>query len=742
MMKNARTRNQFLGAAALALVMSTTVPSPAFASDETSAVGMSPATHTLSNATDLATPPSLQGVTNAAQLVAAIERGETQITLANDICLEHNLEINRDELVLNLNGHKLISLRPNLRVLDVKRGNVTLMGAGEIIAYGEGSVAIRVYGALTQDMPAYAKVTIGSEIALYAPTSYGIIISPNAINTAYGAEIVLKGQIIAHDGIYLNNFIKGGERAPIITIADNAKITADHETGTIIDAAGAGVWRIGKAVLTGATGIKVQTGDFRFENTKLTATGAPVSSANPTQIGAVFYFAPQYDGHEPASLALAGGRYASTQGYIFDGEPTQPESVSLRQLKIDRSMFSKIVVTGALDVFSPAFTNSDLSKSISIHSGQYNASVSEFLAPELDLSVDENGIYHVVRQSEEQLLAASRTQLAEALEQAAGLEQSDYTDESYQTLVATAVTAQTLLIDEQSSREQILQSIDALKAAQADLQLIAVVDSDTPADSESLSELDVIKQTLRSTLDRLSSLNASAYTPETYHVLASVMETAETLLQTPEVTQIALETSLHLLEVTENGLIAAPPIAAAEKARLDAEAIAEAKLCLNDALAAVRDLQPADFESDFDFGAMELLMERAEIILEDSETTMAELRDVTQDLLQAMKYLQGVDPESLEISDEPVLDQPTAIASLDEEQAAQPDVDVVITQPEPMAPLRPSDNSNRTANTLTSNQASPSRSQSTASPQHLRAKFKVPFFANFVARRHPHTAKS
>lgn len=725
MMKNVRTRNQFLGAAALALVMGATFPNSALASDKSSVNGASPTTNTFHNAIN-STTPNPQGVMNAAQLVAAIERGETQITLANDICLEHNLEINRDELVLNLNGHKLISLRPNLRVLDVKRGDVTLMGAGEIIAYGEGSVAIRVYGALTQDMPAYAKVTIGPEIALYAPSSYGIIISPNAINTAYGAEIVLKGQIIAHDGIYLNNFIKGGERAPIVTIADNAKITADHETGVVIDAAGSGVWKIGKAVLTGATGVKAQTGEFHLENVNLTATGDPASSVNANQTGAAFYLTPHHDGHEPAALSLSGGRYTSTQSYVFYTESDQTNPASLRQLDIDRSMFSKITVTGKLGVFESAFNNPDLSKAISIHSGQYSASVRDFLAPELDLSVDEDATYHVVQQSEEQLLAASRAQLVELLEQSAALEQSEYTDESYQSLVAAAVTAQTLLVDAQSSRAQILQSIDTLKTARSDLQPISTMSEPTTSpDDEPLSELDIIKRTLRSMLDRLSSLDASAYTPETYHVLASVMETAETLLQTPEVTQITLETSLHLLEVTENGLIAAPPIADAKKVKLDTESVIEAKICLGDALAAVRDLQPADFESDFDFGALELLIERAEIILEDSETTMAELRDVTQDLLQAMKYLQGIDPESLEISDEPTVDQPTSRDFLDGKQTTQP----------------PMDNPAHVA-VPTLNQAHLAPIQPSSSDKHSHAKFKFPFLAKLTARRHAHSSKS
>lgn len=639
-------------------------------------------------------------ISNAAELIAAVASNETQLTLSNDICLEHNLEINRDELILNLNGHKIIALYPNMRVLDVKRGDVTLMGAGEIIAYGEGSVAIRVYGALTQDMPAYAKVTIGEHVALYAPTSYAIIISPNAINTAYGVEVILKGQVIAHDGLYLNGLIKGGLRAPMVTVADNAKITADGETGTAIYAAGYGSWQIGKASITGANGLNLEAGEFKLSNTEISATGIYQSSTDGNQTtpitGSVFQLSP-HPNHDNLTLQLIGGRYASVAGYAFFLDFTPEATGHLKQLTIDRSMFSDIVITGGLGVFNNAANQ--LSKApITIKSGQFSADVSQFLAPELELNAEANGFYRVVDQSTEKLLASSRADLTKLLGEVTVLSSESYTAASYQAFATAIQAAQDLVQDDEADRAMLIAAMEAIKTAQSnlELQVSELLNNDqATTEPDPHPELTAARTDLQKKVDQLSMLKPIEYTPESYNVLASVVEAAKTLLENEDVTQIALETSLHLLNVTEESLVI-DENAAVELEIVDEDdtaAIEEAKLRLDEALDAVRDLQPADFEDNFDFGALELLMERAEITLEDQEASMSDLSDIIEDLIQAIKYLKDSPSEltlenlddELEVTTAP---QTTQTVTLHD----QPDNDIekeILFQsaPEPSVPL-------------------------------------------------------
>lgn len=615
-------------------------------------------------------------ISNAAELTAAVNSDETQLTLSNDICLEHNLEINRDELILNLNGHKIIALYPNMRVLDIKRGDVTLMGVGEIIAYGEGSVAIRVYGALTQDMPAYAKVTIGERVALYAPTSYAIIISPNAINTAYGVEVTLKGQIIAHDGLYINGMIKGGLRAPMVTITDNAKITADGETGTAIYAAGYGSWEIGKAKIAGANGLSLETGEFKLSNTELVATGLYQSSTDDggfnSITGSAFQLSPRPNRGE-LTLRLTGGRYTSAAGYVFFLDPTLDSAQPFKQLAIDRSMFSDVVVSGGLGIFNEKNNNLTDQSLISIKSGQFNADVNQFLAPELELEVSADGLYRVVDQSAEKLLASSRADLINLLEEIAALPSESYTATSYQALTTAVQTGQDLLRDSKTDRTSILVAMEAIKGVQSalELQVNELLNNDqAAAEPDPHPELTAARTALQTKVQQLSELDPMAYTPESYNVLASVVEAANALLENDDATQIALETSLHLLNVTEESLIL-DETSTNEPEMIDEDdesAIEEAKLRLDDALAAVRDLQPADFEDNFDFGALELLIERAGIALEDPEAVMSDLSDIIEDLVQAIKYLKD-SPSELTL--EEGLDDEDELAAVTTPQVTQ-----------------------------------------------------------------------
>lgn len=220
-------------------------------------------------------PFNVNSIQSYPELLAALEAEAVQITLGANIIAPDNILINHD-VAINFNGYNIISeeTNPGARVLDIRSGEVTLTGKGKIFAMGARSVAIRVFGAISIGMPAYTTLTIDDGISLFAPDSYGILISPN-LGVAYGLTINLSGEIIARDGIGLSSHIRGREvNLPVINIRSGARITADETLGSALEAAGYANWNIGAAKLTGATGALLKSGQINFSHTEIIATGS------------------------------------------------------------------------------------------------------------------------------------------------------------------------------------------------------------------------------------------------------------------------------------------------------------------------------------------------------------------------------------------------------------------------------------------------------------------------------------
>lgn len=220
-------------------------------------------------------PFNVNSIQSYPELLAALEAEAVQITLGANIIAPDNILINHD-VAINFNGYNIISeeTNPGARVLDIRSGEVTLTGKGKIFAMGARSVAIRVFGAISIGMPAYTTLTIDDGISLFAPDSYGILISPN-LGVAYGLTINLSGEIVARDGIGLSSHIRGREvNLPVINIRSGARITADETLGSALEAAGYANWNIGAAKLTGATGALLKSGQINFSHTEIIATGS------------------------------------------------------------------------------------------------------------------------------------------------------------------------------------------------------------------------------------------------------------------------------------------------------------------------------------------------------------------------------------------------------------------------------------------------------------------------------------
>lgn len=278
------------------------------------------------------------------ELIAALEAKAVQITLGANIIAPDNILINHD-VAINFNGYNIISeeTNPGARVLDIRSGEVTLTGKGKIFAMGARSVAVRVFGAISIGMPAYTTLTIDDGISLFAPDSYGILISPN-LGVAYGLVINLSGEIIARDGIGLSSHIRGRDvNLPTINIRSGARITADEIFGSALEAAGYASWNIGAAKLTGATGALLKSGQINFSHTEIIATGAAYADLktqaieadaaedlpeDPAPANAAIRIAPA--AKHDLNITIEGGSYLGEKSFAIAGEPSSLESFVIK----------------------------------------------------------------------------------------------------------------------------------------------------------------------------------------------------------------------------------------------------------------------------------------------------------------------------------------------------------------------------------------------------------------------------
>ncbi len=250
-------------------------------------------------------------------LLAVLAAHCPHVTLLDNIIAPENILINYD-VTIDFNGFSIVSDESHsvVRVLDIRSGKVVLTGRGKIFAMGKQGVAIRTFGAISSGVPNYTNLTVGPEISLFAPDSYGILISPN-LGVAYGLTINFAGQIFAHDGIGLSGAIRADDRhLPTINILESAHIVADETSGVAIEAAGYGQWGITGARLTGAAAASLSIGELSFLNSQLLARDI------------TFNLCPS--AAHPLKLTIDGGTYVAERGANISGEKSTTTKLSLK----------------------------------------------------------------------------------------------------------------------------------------------------------------------------------------------------------------------------------------------------------------------------------------------------------------------------------------------------------------------------------------------------------------------------
>ncbi len=478
-------------------------------------------------------PSDTATVHTEAELFAAVADIEkSTIILQNDIVVVKNLIISRD-LIIDLNGFNLTSLTENVRLIDIKYGHVTITGKGSIVAFGNGGTAIRIHGATTADNANYSALLVEQHVTLFAPNQCGILVAAN-FNAAYGATVELAGSIVAHDGITVSSNIKSsGEHAPRIHLTQQAKITADENEGTAIQALGYSIWEIGACEITAATGICFAAGEIHIDNPHILATGYVF-----TQIAT--------DSQNPQKLEIESGLFAGRMGVFYGVSPHS--------------------ATGTV-------TN--------IRGGAFNADVSDYLEPGRHLEKNyQTGAFVVVEEvapieilDEGAKLEESETRLSSLVEFAQDYLAQDYAAGDlgeWQTSAAKAssalkraITMGKKALKSKSSLDKNLSAINSLHKAIDHFQAVGAE----------------IRSELTSFIATVNAIEPNDYTKYSYQQVADAMENGLNVLNNEEAKYeeiysalLDLQINLDLLEINEvaeietsSDELLAPPLDEAEE---------------------------------------------------------------------------------------------------------------------------------------------------------------------------------
>lgn len=457
----------------------------------------------------------------------------TAVRLTNDIILTRaGLEISRDNFTIDLNGHSIISCgignglyEDYARVIDVKSGNFTITGTGNIMAMGQGGVALSVRGSSVESSANYATINIGSDVTLRAPSSYGLIVMPSG-NSAYGVTVNLAGKISAENGIYINSNIQtASSNSPTFNFADTSNIEAEQ---TVIYAAGFGIWNFHGGEFSGATGIRAKAGDFIFDQARIVAQVASLHDASAS--GAVFQI--EEPNAEGLTITIHDGYYESSQACVFSDYNETDADSALNALTIDGGTF-----VSPLGIFSDFATGED--SLIAINGGIFSADITAYLASGTHLEPDSDGFYHVVDEAAVEL-SALRTKL-QTLIDTAGAKNPDYfSDATYQELMTVLVDAVHYLKTPEPTIKQIRKHLNRLSAALDNLESIETPDQ---------IALETARAELTERIAAAEALNPIDYDVDDFAHILELVLAAKKLVVDENIALDALEDMIVELEV-------------------------------------------------------------------------------------------------------------------------------------------------------------------------------------------------
>ncbi len=580
-----------------------------------------------------------KAINNYADLVTILQdetfADVTEIRLVNDLIVDGDIVIGRGvPTTIDLNGHSIISCGndmvgcDNARVINVEYGEVSIIGKGNIMAMGPNGVAVSVRGSINSSSANYANVTIGPEVNLIAPNSYGVLVAPSS-GAAYGIKLNLAGAITADSGIYINSgAVSLGENAPSIQL-NRHKIVAEN---TAILAAGYAVWDINDSEITSLTGIEAYTGDFTLQNSRITTSGEDTINDGT---GAVFKFGAK--NLQGANLVINGGTYESVQGYVFSDPHTMDEAGStVNSLEIlDGEFISPIGIFYGFDAGEDDDDpETEVVLNTSIRGGRFNHDVSDFLAEGIHLEETEDGEFVAIDENALALIQA-KAELQALIDTARAKEETFYTEDSYKKLAAAIADAERILEEEELTLDNINEISVALDTALNSLEFIETVDPDAIA---------AARQELGEKIALAKALDPERYNADDYQELMDAVAAAEVLLAQTDVTQADLDAMLGEIDALYEILMIYD----------EEQAFTTAKLNLSEIIDEINVLLSEVDATDASYDDLHtLLVEATGLLAADSSATRSELEAMYSQLADLRDELFPENPDTPDQPDNP-----------------------------------------------------------------------------------------
>lgn len=604
-------------------------------------------------------------IQTADELFLALDEPDVvEITLANDIFVEQNVEVDHD-LTINLSGFHIISFQDSARVIDVKCGTVKLSGTGQIHALGTSATAVRIKGG-TSSQANYASITIEAGIKLYAPQYYAIYVAPN-FEAAYGVTVNFAGKITARDGILIHNNIQGrGENLPTVNILDGAIIEVDESAGIAILADGCGLWQVGAATITGASGVRVKGGDLRFAGSTVFALGESLNdsawSSELTGAGNAIEIESDENRSGNIKIKISGGQYQSAKDYVIAEYGNESSVATLDKLEILDGEFA-----GKFGVFSGLISEA-ANGAVQVKGGIFSTEISRYLAQDyyLYLEKDELGRYVVQGNAaieedideEQQKLNVTLAKLINLVTSAEHFVKPDYYAGSFGSLQKT--------IDKTVKKiHKALKKPYDLLADQKNAELPDLVSAIENLE-EVLAEMQEVENILRAELadaaDEASS-NQQRYTKESYADLADVIKRSDELLGRDELNLSEIDSMLGEIDAAkmlleERGederdtidedlpVVPIEDLLAKSDDEPESRTLEDAKHELSDLLAEIDALSVLDYTPDSLAVLLELAMSAEQILKDEVDgLTIEDLDEVIEHLNEARAALEEAEED-------------------------------------------------------------------------------------------------
>ena len=376
---------------------------------------------------------------NFTDAIADAEDSDVLEVIATDdsVTMIENLHTGGKNLEIDLNGH-VLDFGNTYRLLATNlAGSLSIYGNGTmkfshyspiqvygctlslddcvIDTYGDfqgstyttGPLMVSMFGSTDPTAENYSNLVVGpncvfkytSETADYG--AYAVVVLDNNTNMAYGVTVDFEGQMIGYisTAFYINGTVNQIEgNVPTIRIA--MPMDEEHKVNGGIYAAGYGKWTIESAYFEFGTPLSIKSGQFEIIDGIFQATGeyndpAAANSNGSEDTGSALNITTNDDYAGNVDVVVKGGKFTSNNAYAVyegiavdtDNNPAASESTAAIQI-IDGT-FEGNPERG--DVMLSEAKNKNV-----IEGGKFSSDVTEYCAPGLMATEDEDGNFEIV----------------------------------------------------------------------------------------------------------------------------------------------------------------------------------------------------------------------------------------------------------------------------------------------------------------------------------------------------------